>query len=189
VLEFLGITNDESREQPSHEQQETDILPLDVTKDFSEDQEPIDSIVGAMAGKQTRAQLAKVRMLNFLHEWLELRAKGQDFAQTPMGYVCSGKVLTEEHPFFRGIDGEARTHLHAASSEITLNQGQSKDAENDAISDIDCEDLHERQRLTDEEMKRAEALKDEEEIFVDAEKHLDNDNDDDDDSSDNDENE
>lgn len=159
-------------------------LPVFATKDVSEDQKPIDLDVGAMTGRQTRAQLAKVRMLNFLHEWLDIRAKGQDFAQTPMGYVCSGKVLTEDHSFFRGIDGEARTHLHATSREIPLNQSQSKDVESDAISDLDCDDLHERQKLTDEEIKRAEALKDEEEIFVAAEEHLDDDSNDDDSSGD-----
>lgn len=38
--------------------------------------------------------------LSFLQEWLALKRKGQDFTHTPMGYVCQGKPLNENHPFF-----------------------------------------------------------------------------------------
>ncbi|KNG50865.1 hypothetical protein TW65_01843 [Stemphylium lycopersici] len=44
--------------------------------------------------------------LSFLHEWISLRRKGQDFEHTPMGFVTSGKPLTENHPFFRVLSGE-----------------------------------------------------------------------------------
>ena len=36
----------------------------------------------------------------FLREWLAVRRKGQDFTHTPMGYLCQGKKLTADHPFF-----------------------------------------------------------------------------------------
>ncbi|KAI9655790.1 MAG: hypothetical protein M1821_005225 [Bathelium mastoideum] len=39
--------------------------------------------------------------LVFLQQWLAVRRKGQEFANTPMGYVCHGKPLSEDHPFFR----------------------------------------------------------------------------------------
>jgi hypothetical protein len=42
--------------------------------------------------------------LTFLHEWLAVRRKGQDFAHTPMGYVCQGKPLTANHPFFAKVE-------------------------------------------------------------------------------------
>jgi hypothetical protein len=45
--------------------------------------------------------------LTFLHEWLTVRRKGQDFAHTPMGYVCQGKPLTANHPFFAKVDTNA----------------------------------------------------------------------------------
>ncbi|EFQ90317.1 hypothetical protein PTT_13180 [Pyrenophora teres f. teres 0-1] len=41
--------------------------------------------------------------LTFLHEWIALRRKGQDFEHTPMGFVTTGKPLTENHPFFRAL--------------------------------------------------------------------------------------
>lgn len=36
----------------------------------------------------------------FLLEWLALRRNGQDVANTPMGYICQGRPLREDHPFF-----------------------------------------------------------------------------------------
>ncbi|KAF4624821.1 hypothetical protein G7Y89_g13348 [Cudoniella acicularis] len=38
--------------------------------------------------------------LTFVHEWMAIRRKGLDFANTPMGYLCQGKILTPDHPFF-----------------------------------------------------------------------------------------
>jgi hypothetical protein len=38
--------------------------------------------------------------LAFLHEWLAIRRKGQDFEHTPMGYITTGKPLSANHPFF-----------------------------------------------------------------------------------------
>ncbi|KAM3074144.1 hypothetical protein ACMFMG_003034 [Clarireedia jacksonii] len=42
--------------------------------------------------------------LTFMQEWLTVRRKGQDFAYTPMGFVCQGKPLTANHPFFSQQD-------------------------------------------------------------------------------------
>ncbi|PYI00251.1 hypothetical protein BO78DRAFT_439495 [Aspergillus sclerotiicarbonarius CBS 121057] len=36
----------------------------------------------------------------FLEEWFALTRKGQDFTYTPMGYVCQGRKLSSDHPFF-----------------------------------------------------------------------------------------
>ncbi|CAN9475149.1 unnamed protein product [Alternaria alternata] len=56
--------------------------------------------------------------LTFVHEWLALRRKGQDFEHTPMGFVTTGKPLTENHPFFRklahGDDAALRQHVARA---------------------------------------------------------------------------
>jgi hypothetical protein len=41
--------------------------------------------------------------LVFMQEWLSLRRKGQDFAHTPMGFVCQGKPLGPDHPFFKVV--------------------------------------------------------------------------------------
>ncbi|EPS41761.1 hypothetical protein H072_4291 [Dactylellina haptotyla CBS 200.50] len=42
--------------------------------------------------------------LSFLHEWLTLKRKGQDFLHTPMGYLCQSRALSQTHPFFRECD-------------------------------------------------------------------------------------
>ncbi|KAK0115534.1 hypothetical protein ONS96_013988 [Cadophora gregata f. sp. sojae] len=41
------------------------------------------------------------RPLSFLQDWLALKRRGQDFSETPMGYVAQGKPLLETHHFFR----------------------------------------------------------------------------------------
>lgn len=47
------------------------------------------------------SQSFTAKPLIFLQEWLAIRRKGgQDFSQTPMGYVCQGKPLAAKHPFF-----------------------------------------------------------------------------------------
>ncbi|KAJ4298924.1 hypothetical protein N0V90_004167 [Kalmusia sp. IMI 367209] len=38
--------------------------------------------------------------LTFLHDWLAVLRKGQDFEHTPMGCVTTGKPLSADHPFF-----------------------------------------------------------------------------------------
>ena len=40
--------------------------------------------------------------LEFMQQWLSVRRKGQDFSQTPMGFVCSGKEVREDAVFFAG---------------------------------------------------------------------------------------
>ncbi|KAM3084368.1 hypothetical protein ACMFMG_001526 [Clarireedia jacksonii] len=48
---------------------------------------------------------------NFLLDWLTLRRKGQDIIHTPMGYICQGRPLDKDHPFFvnRGAGAEKGT--------------------------------------------------------------------------------
>lgn len=43
----------------------------------------------------------------FLHEWLAVRRKGQDFEHTPMGFVTTGKPLSADHPFFSNDQKDA----------------------------------------------------------------------------------
>lgn len=56
--------------------------------------------------RETRAescfkmQKSTTKKLEFLREWLAVRRRGQDVAHTPMGFVCQGKPLSAEHPFF-----------------------------------------------------------------------------------------
>jgi hypothetical protein len=38
--------------------------------------------------------------LTCMQEWLSIRRHGQDFVQTPMGFLTQGKTLQKEHAFF-----------------------------------------------------------------------------------------
>lgn len=40
----------------------------------------------------------------FTQEYLAVRRRGQDFTHTPMGFLCSGKLLNQSSPFFRTED-------------------------------------------------------------------------------------
>jgi hypothetical protein len=46
------------------------------------------------------AQANAKNTLAFLNEWLATRRQGQDITHTPMGYVCQGRKLRSDHPFF-----------------------------------------------------------------------------------------
>ena len=54
---------------------------------------------------ETRRDPFTDRPLMFMQEWLTIRRKGQDFALTPMGYICQGKRLAEDGSFL--IDNTA----------------------------------------------------------------------------------
>jgi hypothetical protein len=45
--------------------------------------------------------------LAFLHEWLAIRRKGQDFEHTPKGFITTGKPLSKDHPFFASVEDKA----------------------------------------------------------------------------------
>ncbi|EEP77434.1 predicted protein [Uncinocarpus reesii 1704] len=52
--------------------------------------------------------------LAFLQDWLSLKRRGQEFTHTPMGYVCQGKPLHKDHPFFSKLgDGPQTKAGHA----------------------------------------------------------------------------
>ncbi|KAA8623344.1 DUF3638 multi-domain protein [Pyrenophora tritici-repentis] len=78
--------------------------------------------------------------LTFLHEWIALRRKGQDFEHTPMGFVTTGKPLTENHPFFRALaHGEDPTFPveHVDSSESEDEDGSESDDGDDDFEDAE----------------------------------------------------
>lgn len=65
------------------------------------------------------------KTLAFLHEWLSVRRSGQDISQTPMGYICQGWPLREDHPFFRSprlISNEVGTSSSSSSSSPSVLQ-------------------------------------------------------------------
>lgn len=75
--------------------------------------------------------------LSFLQEWLSIRRKGQDFAHTPMGFVCQGKPLLASHPFFTRpeTDGERQRPLPVGGSVIAVDNEVDDDIEQDFCDD------------------------------------------------------
>lgn len=69
----------------------------------------------------------------FLLEWLALRRKGQNVTHTPVGYVCQGRPLREDHHFFAARPAEwgGNVHLHVGS----LGAAQGEDGEESAEED------------------------------------------------------
>ncbi|KAG9185573.1 hypothetical protein G6011_06904 [Alternaria panax] len=107
--------------------------------------------------------------LTFVHEWLALRRKGQDFEHTPMGFVTTGKPLTENHPFFRklahGDDPALRQHVARAVP------GQLDALEEDEDHDDHDEEFVPAVEHVDESEGEDEGFESsgDEEAFVDAE--------------------
>jgi hypothetical protein len=54
----------------------------------------------APQGDSERGGVFTKNPISFLLEWLTLCRKGQDIMHTPMGYICQGRSLNENHPFF-----------------------------------------------------------------------------------------
>ena len=73
--------------------------------------------------------------ISFLLDWLNLRCKGQDISQTPMGYICQGRSLKEDHPFF--LAHHANTNIVIPS--VTGRRGSNEENETED-DDSDIED-------------------------------------------------
>ena len=100
--------------------------------------------------------------LTFLQEWLSIRRKGQDFTHTPMGYVCQGKRLDPNHPFFVETDDIMKAKLaNPSKPEARLREagtrGQSFVRNVNADSDLEDEDeddIHAEGQLDDDDILR-----------------------------------
>ena len=91
-----------------------------------------------------RVQSFTAKPLTFLHEWLAVRRKGQDFTHTPMGHVCQGKPLTESHPFFTTTERNGILRINDTVGVGSAQRGEENEegsADDDTTSDQDlCED-------------------------------------------------
>jgi hypothetical protein len=105
--------------------------------------------------------------MSTVHEWLALRRKGQDFEHTPMGFVTTGKPLTENHPFFRklaqGDDPALRQHVARAVP------GQLDAEEEDDHDDHDEEFVPAVEHVDNSEGEDEGVESSDDEAFVDAE--------------------
>jgi hypothetical protein len=105
TLDFLGIRHTEGN--------------LEISEDT--DDEDLDSSMGS-----TNVEKSKVftcRPLTFLQEWLAIRRKGQNFDQTPMGFICQGKVLLQSHHFFSEMESTMAVKKEGVESSLATPGG------------------------------------------------------------------
>ncbi|CAO2650176.1 Nn.00g014680.m01.CDS01 [Neocucurbitaria sp. VM-36] len=123
--------------------------------------------------KQAFAQ----KPLTFLHEWIALRRKGQDFEHTPMGFVTTGKPLTANHPFFRAPAHDCDPDIRPQVARMTSGRADEADVEDDdgdhdddefvpAVEHIDDSDVEDEPRESNVEAELRGS--DNEGAFVDA---------------------
>ena len=79
--------------------------------------------------------------LVFLQHWLSVKRKGQEFANTPMGYVCQGRILTRDHPFFERARERPDSGHSSGQSEAL--RGSKQYRADEAIPSADDDDFDE----------------------------------------------
>jgi hypothetical protein len=105
LCDFLGLVDDDI------ELKEEEATCVDNVVKTSDNIEVVAEnfwILKAAAAQVKKSETFTAKPLTFMQEWLSLRRKGQDFAQTPMGYVCQGKPLKADHPFFTKVDNHVQ---------------------------------------------------------------------------------
>ena len=77
------------------------------------------------------------KAIGFLMEWLAVRRKGQDFTQTPMGFLCQGRKMGKSHPFFaqEGVEVEDEVEVVVNGSQQAQVQGGSLNEESISTGD------------------------------------------------------
>lgn len=134
LLQYLGVKEDASK------------IEEEETEDLVEQRQELTTF--------TR------KPLTFLQEWLAICRKGQDFAQTPIGFVCQGKPLAESHPFFTRPenDGEIRKAVHIKRLGAAGTSEEEDEVEQDFCDDaygfdvgVDTKDEFDDSQLKDEQ--------------------------------------
>lgn len=83
---------------------------------------------------------------SFLLEWLGLRRKAQDVLHTPVGYICIGRTVGKDHPFFAcGLAALAVVSTHGGSGV------KKEDEEETGMSNGYDEGEEENEELSDDE--------------------------------------
>jgi hypothetical protein len=80
-----------------------------------------------------RKEAFATKPLAFLHEWLAIRRKGQDFEHTPMGFITTGKPLSADHPFFSTDSNDANNEvrLQSTAGEIVHLEDDEEESDDD----------------------------------------------------------
>ncbi|KAF1848960.1 uncharacterized protein K460DRAFT_404218 [Cucurbitaria berberidis CBS 394.84] len=107
--------------------------------------------------------------LTFLHEWIALRRKGQDFEHTPMGFVTTGKPLTANHPFFRALAHDAcDPDIRPQVARITSGHGDDGEIEEDDGDHDDDEFVPAVEHIDDSDVEDERLESEDDGEYVDA---------------------
>ncbi|EFQ97651.1 hypothetical protein MGYG_00689 [Nannizzia gypsea CBS 118893] len=130
ICQYLGCTG-------SMTEVAADVVESEKTSKEPEENMDTESVI------QTSNLSFTPKPLSFLQEWLALRRKGQEFSNTPMGYICQGKMLNEKSPFFSSGPGIRANipKLKAADS-----SSENGDLESPEASDCEPEDTGDQKR-------------------------------------------
>ncbi len=122
----------------------------------ADDSEEESDVMKGSANINIEAKKLSQKPLAFLQDWLAIRRKGQDFAQSPMGFICGGKVLTESHAFFMKQKDPNRKQLNIRKAGAVVEEededeeggacdweedGEGADSEEDDFDDRELVDL------------------------------------------------
>ncbi|KAF2623830.1 hypothetical protein BU25DRAFT_399960 [Macroventuria anomochaeta] len=109
--------------------------------------------------------------LTFLHEWINIRRKGQAFEHTPMGFITTGKPLTENHAFFQTSAHEAHADIRPRIARVGSGEDeQEEDKDEDSDHDDDEEFVPVVEHVDDSDTEDEGSEEDEE--FEDAQENV-----------------
>lgn len=136
ICEFLGV-----------QVQGNSTTTVETPEWLLEDDEPYDDASNPIeddSQKEVKTKSFTPKPLLFLQEWIAVRRRGQDFTHTPMGYVCQGKPLDEDHPFFSKPERQkARNSPIAAKKRQSYEVGKVEDVDADEFDIVDDYDFDE----------------------------------------------
>ncbi|KAH8689142.1 hypothetical protein BGW36DRAFT_442375 [Talaromyces proteolyticus] len=99
ICDFLGIRVDQKVQESTPIEMLESVIeaPQDLMENHSN--KDVEMIIRDEESTRKNQTFTEKPLL-FLQEWIAVRRRGQDFTHTPMGYVCQGKPLDADHPFF-----------------------------------------------------------------------------------------
>ncbi|CZR55356.1 uncharacterized protein PAC_05243 [Phialocephala subalpina] len=137
VLGFLGVKEETGKLQQvdiddGDDEEATEILEELDAKDGDNEKEVAEKLQELDVNDgQVEEELPTP--LAFISEWLNIRRKGQDLAETPMGFICAGKQLVSTHPFV------ARPEYEQTRKEISIAKVgvAEEEEEEEKVMDVD----------------------------------------------------
>ncbi|XPS95694.1 hypothetical protein M3J09_004979 [Ascochyta lentis] len=113
--------------------------------------------------------------LTFLHEWIDIRRKGQDFEHTPMGFITTGKPLTENHAFFQSSAHEAHADIRPRIARVGSGEDEQEEEDNGDSDHGEDEEFVPVVEHVDDSDSEDEGSSSEDEDFTDANEHVEED--------------